>query len=103
MVYSVYAGVLFGELCAPGSDTPWNTRWVLDYTIQCGQDQHVEAVRAKTTAAHLTWTMLIVFVALASLSEIVKLLTIRKKYFKSWSSARNIVVIAAIAIGQCLY
>lgn len=99
----MYAGVLFGELCAPGSDTPWNTRWVLDYTIQCGQDQHVEAVRAKKAAAHLTWIMLIVFVALALLQEIVKLLTIRKKYFKSWSSARNIVVIATIAIGRCLH
>lgn len=95
VVYSVYAGILFGFLCAQDDEATRNHRWDFLYSYECkmsNKDNNHHIVNLAASA----WTFLILFITVYLLREVIKFISDKTHYFIRWDAYRNIFIIISV-------
>ena len=100
VVYSVYCGLLFANLCLPDPDT-WNDRWNWNDKIECKAQNTTDEVyfsrRELYKFTYFCWVLLLILVIVDLISEAISLLSakcwkLKKSLAKRYSRWINILV-----------
>jgi len=95
VVYSVYAGILFGYFCAQDEKDTRTERWNLTLPFKCKMPNTRYNMHMMNCAS-AAWIFLVIFNAIYLLREVIKFLSDKKNYFLRWDAYRNIFLILSV-------
>ena len=98
VIFSIYAVLLFGDLCKPNDDDKDEERWDWNKTVNCkkwsngtnGPDDDDTSTEYKTT--QVTWVLLVIFTVYFWLREVLKLVAEPRTFLSRMESYGDLAI-----------
>ena len=90
MIFSIYAVLLFGELCKPDDDDDTEDRWLWQLDVDCVK--WTDETNAEYSTVQATWVILMIFTIYFWLREMYKMVAYPRKFFSRMESFGYIAI-----------
>ena len=84
VIFSIYAVLLFGELCKPDDDDDTEDRWLWQLDVDCVK--WTDETNAEYSTVQATWVILMIFTIYFWLREMYKMIAYPRKFFSRMES-----------------
>ena len=101
MIFSIYAVLLFGDLCTPDGDDKDEERWQWSKNVTCKNMTDPEDLSGKYNTVQAMWVILVVLTVYFCLRDVAECVSLHMNFFTRTESYRNLAI--DILLILCIY
>ena len=90
VIFSIYAVLIFGDLCKPNGDDDDEDRWAWNKTVNCTKWTDDTSTEYKTT--QVTWVLLVIFTVYFWIREVLKLVADPRTFLSRMESFGDLAI-----------